>query len=233
MDSRFVDYIADPRPMEERLAETMQELAIKPEDVEAIQAFLAPLRCKGPVYYFQYQHSVRVMLLAVAVAKFMHLDRRAMFYSGILHDVGKVQVPLATLGKVSGWTDHDRALVQRHVMDGYRMVAGRFDFSAEILYTHHQFQTAGYPKTNPAPLHPYCKGTEVSIGFMGRMLALCDVFDALHRINDKHGEPRAPTGEEIRRRMYEYNRDQWSLLNELFDAGIFTVFTKPAVITVP
>jgi hypothetical protein len=225
---RFVDYVTDPRSLAERLAAIMSELEIAPEQAITTHAFLAPLQHKGPVYYVQYEHSVRVMLLAVSLGKFMHLDQRALFYASILHDVGKIQVPPSTLGKVSGWNDRDRQLVRRHVMDGYRMLAGRFNYAAQIMLWHHRFQNDKYPKKPPAPLQEYDEGTKVSIGYLGRMLALCDVYDALHRIDGRH-EARGLTGEEIREKMYAYNRDQKHLLDELYEGGIFTTFTRPAI----
>ncbi|HYE22253.1 MAG TPA: HD domain-containing protein [Verrucomicrobiae bacterium] len=226
MDPSFVNYRQDQLSLEELLDCTFVDLGVDTEHAQAAEAFLAPLKAKGGPYYYTFLHCIRVGLLGKAVAEFMHLSRRTMFFAGVLHDVGKLQVPATTLGKTQGWTEEDTRLVRRHVMDGYRMLAGRFDFTAEVLLWHHRFQSAGYPKTILAPLHEYCLGTKVLIPMLGRILSLCDVYDALHRINDKHGEKRAPTGEEIKELMLKFNQDQKQLVEDLYTAGVFTTYTQ-------
>ncbi len=108
-----------------------------------------------------------------------------------------------------------------HVMDGYRLIRDKFDFSAEIILWHHRFQPRGYPQEHPAPLHDYCEATKVMIPWYGRMLSLADTFDALHRVNDKHGADTL-TGEQIKEKMLAFHKDQKILVEGLFAANIFT-----------
>lgn len=191
---------------------------------------MAPLRDKGPVYRFHYDHTLRVALLCVEVAKFMHLDQKALLYAGLLHDVGKIQVPAETLGKTSGWTEKDTQNIRPHVMDGYKMIRGRFDFTAEVILHHHRFQANGYPVIVPHELHPHCLGSQTLIIMYGRILALCDQFDAFHRINDHGGKITVPTGESIKTLMFKANPDQRVLLDEFYREGIFTLYTEPTMV---
>lgn len=206
------------------------DLQVSGENQRALDAFLAPLRDKGPVYRYHYMHTLRVTILCVDVAKFMHLDQKALFYAGLLHDVGKSLVPIVTLGKTTGWTENDTRNIRPHVMDGYRMIRGRFDFSAEVIIWHHRFQSKGYPSKVPGSLHPYCLGTKTMIEMYGRILSLCDQFDAFHRVNDANGEAVPRTGEEIKELMFKANPDQRFLLTELYEADVFTTFTSEEVV---
>ncbi|OGZ66803.1 MAG: hypothetical protein A3C58_00920 [Candidatus Staskawiczbacteria bacterium RIFCSPHIGHO2_02_FULL_34_10] len=155
------------------------------DNVWQVFGFLQPLKAKDlPTY----EHSLRVDLLASQIAKFVHLDPKALLYAGLLHDVGKAQTRLATLQKTDGWTEADTEEIMNHVMDGYRLIRDKFDFSTEIILWHHRFQPRGYPKEMSTLLHKYCEGTKVMIPWYGRMLCLADTFDAFHRVNDKHGD---------------------------------------------
>ena len=224
--STFVNYIQKPVPLGEALTHLFQTLGVGIEDQTAIQCFLAPLRVKGPIYRFHYEHTLRVAFLCVEVAKFMHVDKKALLYAGLLHDIGKAQVPPETLGKTQGWTEKDTRAMHPHVMDGYRLLRGKFDFTAEIILWHHRFQAQGYPAKMPKSLHPYCLGSKTMIQMYGRILSLCDQFDAFHRVNDKQGQVVVPTGEQIKALLLKANPEQKLLIEELYAAEVFTTYTE-------
>jgi putative nucleotidyltransferase with HDIG domain len=179
--------------------------------------FLLPLKLKDSQTY---EHCLRVGILSRMIGQSMHLDEKALLYAGLLHDLGKILTDLKTLQKTEGWTDRDTEEVKSHVVDGYRMLRGRFDFTAEVILWHHRFQAAGYPKALPRPLHEYRQGTKLLHLIYGRIVAIADQFDALHRINDKSGVKRALSEEEIRQAMFEHNPDMRVLITELYNSGI-------------
>jgi len=220
----FLDYFADDIGLEDRLNRAFEELAIKSDHRHDIEAFLEPLKVK---HLPSWEHSVRVGLLCWQIAKLMHLDQKAMFFPGILHDVGKAQVELATLTKTIGWTGHDTALMKKHSRLSYELIRDKFDFSAEVVLWHHNFQQDGYPKIHPLPLHDYGLGTRAMIPFYGRLLALADFYDALHRVNDKFRITDATAGEAIKHLMLENNKDQLYLINEFYEAGVFSTYIRP------
>lgn len=199
------------------------ELNVSAEDQETIKAFLAPLKHKNQTTHNQHEHCLRVGLLAMKIAHFMHLDQKALLFAGLMHDIGKCQIDLATLGKTEGWTPRDTEIMKEHVTDGYKILKGRFDFSADILIWHHRFQPNGYPNRIPKPLHKYSQGTRALIIEYGRILAVADVYDALHRVNDKFGEKKALSGVEIREKMFQFNPDVKILIEDLYTAGILSV----------
>lgn len=218
MDS-FVHYLDPSVPIEERLGWAFDELDIPSDRREAVRAFLQPLKVKDRATY---EHSIRVGLLTRHIGRFMHLDEKALFYAGLLHDVGKAQTRLEILQKTEGWTPADTDEIKQHVLDGYRLLRGHFDFTGDIILWHHRFQAGGYPEELPADLHAYSEGTKAMITLYGRILALADCFDALHRNNEKFGGKQSLTGERVRERMLALNDDQRALIEKLFAAGVFT-----------
>jgi putative nucleotidyltransferase with HDIG domain len=215
----FLHYL---RPLPDLEARAFQRAAVYlkiPDDqYEAIKAFLQPLKVKDRDTY---DHCLRVGLLASQLTEFMHPDPKVGFYAGTLHDVGKAMTRLSTLQKTTGWTPADTEEIKGHIVDGYRLLRDRFDFTAEVILWHHRFQPNKYPDAIPEPLHPYCEGTRIMIPLFGRLLSLCDVFDAMHRVNDKfEGVPL--TGEKIKELLLKGNPDQRCLIEEAYKAGIFT-----------
>ncbi len=191
------------------------------EDIDDTVMFMLPLRDKGPVYRAHYMHSLRVALLARAIATACgDLDQRAMLLAGALHDIGKVMVPVEVLGKQDDWTNADRRIMRRHVVDGYRIIRGRFDFSGAIMLWHHRFQANGYPLRMPRPLHNFSDQTKHLIYKHGRILAMADVYDALHRPNTRHG---ALSGREIKIKMLQYHEQDKDFVLSLYNNGVLTM----------
>ncbi|MFA6494486.1 MAG: HD domain-containing protein [Candidatus Paceibacterota bacterium] len=207
--------------LEKQFISVCAEVGISEDDQHTMVSFLSPLRDKNSVTHEHYLHSLRVGLLSRNIAKFLHLDEKALLMSGALHDLGKCQVCINTLKKIKGWNAVDRKEIQKHVMSGYRLLRGRFDLSADTMVRHHTFQPDGYPKKLPKFLHPYSATTKKLIVKYASLVALADVYDALHRKNDKFGKERELSGEEIRSIMIEINSDMVKLISDLYDEKIF------------
>ncbi len=207
--------------LDTKLHLAFEQCSVKPEDRSDLLAYLNLLMLKNPVTRLHGQHSIRVGLKGREIADFIDLDQRALLFAGLTHDLGKCQVPQEVLGKSQGWTDEDARLIQAHVMDGYKLLRNRFDFTADTMVLHHIFQPNGYPQEIPPQLHPYSEFSQGLILEHGRILALADVYDALHRENDKFGEKRRLTDGEIREQMFALNPDREILVNDLYRAGIF------------
>ncbi len=91
-----------------------------------------------------------------------------------LHDVGKLGVPDAILLKPDRLTPDEFEQIKKHTTIGYRifsdMESGLLKLGAEIAFTHHEkYDGSGYP-------HGLA---EKNIPLVGRIAAICDVFDAL------------------------------------------------------
>jgi CHASE2 domain-containing sensor protein len=94
--------------------------------------------------------------------------------ASLLHDVGKIGVPDAILLQPGALSPEDRELMCRHTTVGAELLSGSSSdvmrMAEEIARTHHErWDGGGYP----AGL------TGEQIPLVGRICAVCDVFDAL------------------------------------------------------
>lgn len=220
----FVDYLDPTISLEDRLDGAFGQLQVSKEQQEKILKYLGLLDLK---HKETYRHSIRVGLAAKGIAEHQHLDAKALLYAGLMHDVGKSMIPLSTLGKTEGWTSKDTETMDGHVMKGYELLRDTFDFSAEVILLHHRFQSRQYPEQLPEPLHEYADETQNLIQTYGRILALADVYDALHRVNEKFGGLQAFSGQQVKEQMLRMNPDEVALVEELFAAGVFTTAVYP------
>lgn len=208
----------DSTELEQLFVTTAQALGVSSDNQRQILKLLTPLKNGPPAVRAHFDHSLRVGILAAKIADFTHHEARPLFMAGTLHDVGKFEIPLAVLGKVTDWTVLDAAVMRHHVIAGYNLIRSHFDFSAEIMLWHHKFQLNEYPETLPPHLHQYSTATVVLITEYGRLLALADSYDALHRPNEKFVGDMG--GDRIKALMLEHKRDRTILIERLYQAGI-------------
>lgn len=121
-------------------------------------------------------HSMNVAVLSMAFAEFLGLsatDVRTFGMAGLLHDIGKVKIPLDVLTKPGRLTDEERALMNEHPVAGARMlleVEEDLDLAVVVAYEHHiMINGGGYPV-----LH-YARECHHA----SKLVHVCDVYDAL------------------------------------------------------
>ena len=113
-----------------------------------VHGFIADLERKDAVTR---EHVVRVGELAMRTgqrAGLDPLDLRAVGLGGLLHDVGKLMTPQSILTKPSRLTDAEREVIERHPVDGARMLAAYPQLAevAPAVAAHHERPDgAGYP----------------------------------------------------------------------------------------
>jgi len=120
-------------------------------------------------------HSERVARVAVALGQRLGLDdaqldtlRRA----GLVHDIGKIGVPLDVVNKPSALTDEEFERVKEHVTVGARFlepVEAYSDLVPIVLHHHERMDGHGYPSGLEGEAIPY----------LARIMAVADTFDAL------------------------------------------------------
>ncbi len=123
-------------------------------------------------------HSQRVGGYAARVMRELDGDPRRhtlIYLAGLLHDYGKIGVPEAILTKPGPLSADEARLMRGHARMS-REILANVAFTAElnripeIVYQHHErLDGSGYPRG--------LRGSEISLE--GRVLAVCDVFDAL------------------------------------------------------
>ena len=162
---------------------------------------------------YTYMHSVAVCALMVSLARQLELDEtqiRQAGLAGLLHDVGKMMIPLEVLNKPGKLTDAEFVMVKSHPADGYKMLLGGegiSDIALDVCLHHHEkVDGSGYPE----------KLTNEQISLYAKMGAVCDVYDAItsNRPYKKGWEP----AESIRK-MAEWSKGH-------FDPVIFHAFVK-------
>jgi putative nucleotidyltransferase with HDIG domain len=205
--------------MPDRLDQTLTELALEPAARQKLEQLLAPLQVRDTATY---EHSLRVGESGRKIALFLDLEPKIAFLAGLFHDLGKLGVPLETLQKTGNWTEADAEIVEDHVLHGYELLRNNFGFTAEIILLHHSFQENNYPKTLPPYLHSYSEESRRLIVEYARLLALADVYDALHRVNGKFGRRTPLSDVEVRLELEKAFPDQGDLIAALYTAQILS-----------
>lgn len=204
--------------LEEKLKRAYVANGITADKQASIDVYLRLLANKDPATY---SHSIRVGILASEISEFLHLDSKALLYAGLLHDVGKALVNTETLTKTEGFGEKDYEEIKHHPNFSYRLLRGIHNFSADIAIRHHRYQTGAYPENLPEYNLPYSMATRSTIDFYAMVLSLADFYDAATmRVNDKHGEKRKLSKEELKSLMFDKHPHFRKLIGELYRNGI-------------
>ncbi len=122
------------------------------------------------------QHTRRVAMLAVQVGEQLRLPPatlRQLAVGGLLHDIGKLSVPDAVLQKPGKLTGEEFGEIKKHPGAGVKLLRELGGFSEPIIKLvgehHERLDGSGYPDGLAGP----------QLGIGPRLLAVCDVFDAL------------------------------------------------------
>ncbi|APW39627.1 phosphodiesterase [Rhodoferax koreense] len=162
---------------------------------------------------YTYMHSVAVCALMVVLARQLGLSEAQVHsagMAGLLHDLGKVKMPMSVLNKPGKLTEAEYVIVKNHPALGYEMLQGVAGMDPVVLDVclHHHEKTdgSGYPEG----LHT----GEISL--FAKMGAVCDVYDAITS-NRPYKSGWDPA--ESLRKMAEWSKGH-------FDLPVFHAFVK-------
>lgn len=122
-----------------------------------------------------YHHSLNVAIISVVLGRWLDMkkaDLNQLAMAGILHDIGKLLLPVSLLNKQEKLTNEEYSLIKSHVKKGYDIVKslvidGRIKDS--VIYHHERCDGSGYPF-----------GTKIDqIPEFARIIAIADVYDAM------------------------------------------------------
>jgi len=175
-------------------------------------AMLSITRMKNKDDY-TYLHSVAVCALMIALGKQLNYkgDMHSLGMAGLLHDVGKMNIPEDVLNKPGKLTDEEFDIIKSHPKQGWEILKKSSDNIDDIaldacLHHHERVDGHGYPDKLSAD----------NISLEARMGAVCDVYDAItsDRCYKKGWEPA-----EALKKMTEWKDGH-------FDDDIFNAFVK-------
>lgn len=162
---------------------------------------------------YTYLHSVAVCALMIALARQLNLDEetvRDAGMAGLLHDIGKVGIPLKVLNKPGKLTDEEFAIVKSHPELGARILIENYQvppMALDVCLHHHEkVDGTGYPYG--------LKGDTISL--FAKMGAVCDVYDAITS-NRPYKKGWSPA--DSIRKMAEWSKGH-------FDEAVFQAFVK-------
>ncbi|MGH7500059.1 MAG: HD-GYP domain-containing protein [Gemmatimonadales bacterium] len=140
------------------------------------RAMMVPLLELKEFDQYTTTHAMNVAVLSMALGEFVGLSRdsvRNLGMAGLLHDLGKIRIPVDILNKPGRLSVQERLVVEAHPVDGARILLSghdALDLAAVVAYEHHlMLDGGGYP----------CLHYPRSAQYASRLVHVCDVYDAL------------------------------------------------------
>lgn len=122
-----------------------------------------------------YAHSLNVALISRAIGKWLQLskeDLNTLTLAGLLHDIGKTQIPTEILNKQGKLTDEEFDIIRSHAKAGHKILKDtNLDLRIKLaaLQHHERYDGSGYPR-----------GLESDeIDTFASIVAIADVYDAM------------------------------------------------------
>lgn len=122
------------------------------------------------------EHCLRVGILAITFGKYLQLDRKQLELlglCGILHDVGKMQIPNHILNKTTPLTQEEFDIIKQHTSLGYQYLSSHGDIDPlvqQAAHNHHEHINGnGYPR----------QISEDELSLYDRLIAIVDSYDAM------------------------------------------------------
>ena len=123
-----------------------------------------------------YLHSLSVTIISIAIGTELELNKEQLCNLGVcamLHDIGKVEIPIEIISKPAKLTKDEYEIVKTHASLGGNYIIENKEINNEIylgVISHHEkFDGTGYPNGLK----------EKQIPLFGRIITVSDVYDAL------------------------------------------------------
>ncbi len=125
---------------------------------------------------YTFKHSVDVATIAMVIAKKHGMNEKEVYeigVSGLLHDLGKSQIPNEILNKAGRLTEEEFAVMKQHPLLGYKILITKKEVppavTLGVLQHHEKINGQGYPLGLKSE----------HICSYARILSVADIYDAL------------------------------------------------------
>jgi putative nucleotidyltransferase with HDIG domain len=125
---------------------------------------------------YTFYHSVNTALLAMSLGRSLGFDRPALHLTGVgtlLHDIGKMKIPLEILNKPGRFEAHEMEMMKQHVLRGVEVLSRTTglgeSYIRPALEHHERVNGAGYPH----------RRAKKDISQFGLITAVVDIYDAM------------------------------------------------------
>ncbi|WP_170233210.1 HD-GYP domain-containing protein [Sporomusa termitida] len=125
---------------------------------------------------YTFHHSVNVAVICGVLGKWLGYagqELQDLVLAGLLHDVGKTQIPLEILNKPGKLTPEEMEIMHLHTIRGYQLLRNTPNAPQGVIYGvlqhHERFDGSGYPLTvSGDKIHKFA-----------RIIAIADIYDAM------------------------------------------------------
>ncbi|TYQ15567.1 UNVERIFIED_CONTAM: putative nucleotidyltransferase with HDIG domain [Acetivibrio alkalicellulosi] len=125
---------------------------------------------------YTYTHCINVSLLSMLIGKWLKYSSekiQTLVQAALLHDIGKIKVPLEILNKPGKLTNYEYEEIKKHAVYGYRMIEKESGISKDVclavLMHHEREDGSGYPTgAKGDKIHEFAK-----------IISVADIFDAM------------------------------------------------------
>ncbi len=131
---------------------------------------------------YRKNHSVRVAEYSMEIAQTLGMDEKScqeVYYSAILHDIGKILVPDSIIQQTERLTSSERAIFRKHTINGGDILAAVEEMpflKTAALYHHERYDGMGYPEG--------LSGENIPV--IARIVAVADAYDELTCTQSSH-----------------------------------------------
>lgn len=127
-----------------------------------------------------YTHSLNVAIICNVIARWLNYspeDVKLLTVAGLLHDIGKSQIPAEILNKKGKLSSSEFSIIKKHTTYGYNILQNRgldTRIVEAALHHHERCDGSGYPEG--------LKGFR--LGEFSKIVAIADVYDAMTSSRD-------------------------------------------------
>lgn len=125
---------------------------------------------------YTFYHSVNTALLAMSLGRSLGFDRPMIHLAGVgtlLHDIGKMKVPLEILNKPGRFEAHEMEIMKQHVLRGVEVLTSTTGLGSSYIQPalehHERINGDGYPH----------RRAHQDISQFGLITAVVDIYDAM------------------------------------------------------